>query len=257
MNPECTVVIPVYNREMYIERTIRSVLDQTYPNFEVIVVDDGSTDKSVAILRDLAERDPRMIVVQNDKNRGVAETRNRGIQMAKGRYIALLDSDDLWLENKLSQQIQLMKDKAAQLVFCSYGFLDREGRSIGETFRVPLEVHLNQLLKRNVISCSTVLGERQLFLDHPFNKKFYHEDLVAWVDMLGECKVAYGIQEELAQLTIASSGKSADKLLCARERWRIYREHMQMNGLRAGYYFVHYVLHSVVKYRPLRRGLSQ
>lgn len=257
MNPECSVVIPVYNRERYIERTIRSVLDQTYPSFEIIAVDDGSTDQSLAILEALAQGDPRILVIQNEKNQGVAETRNRGIQLARGRCIALLDSDDLWLKDKLSRQMALMQEKSARLVYCEYGFLDRAGKDLGERFAVPTEVRFNQLLKRNVISCSTVLGDRQLFLDHPFNKKYYHEDLVAWVDMLKECNVAYGVQEELAKLTIASTGKSADKLLCARERWRIYREHLNMNWWHAGYYFVHYALNSVVKYRPIRKGLSQ
>lgn len=257
MNPECSVVIPVYNREQYIVRTIRSVLDQTFPNFEIIAVDDGSTDQSLNILHGLAQGDPRILVIQNERNLGVAETRNRGIQLARGRVIALLDSDDIWLKDKLSLQMDLVKENGARLVFCEYGFLDREGKELGERFPVPAEVHFNQLLKRNVISCSTVLGDRQLFLDHPFNKKFYHEDLVAWVDMLKECNVAYGVQEELAKLTIASTGKSADKLLCARERWRIYREHLKMNWWHAGYYFVHYALNSIIKYRPIRKGLSQ
>jgi teichuronic acid biosynthesis glycosyltransferase TuaG len=255
MAPQCSVIIPVYNRETYIQRTLDSVLHQTFQDIELIVVDDGSTDGSYDIVLRAAQQDPRVHPFRNDKNMGVAETRNRGIRQATGEYIALLDSDDIWLENKLHTQMNHIREKGCRLAYCGYGFFDKDGHRIGNTFQVPPTVNVNQLLKRNVISCSTVLGERSLFLAHPFDKVYYHEDLVAWISMLQECGEACGIDEELAEITIMKSSKSGDKWRCAKQRWRVYRDHLRMGGLRSLYYFVHYAFFSVVKYRPMRRDL--
>ncbi|MBF7097332.1 glycosyltransferase family 2 protein [Alkalibacter mobilis] len=255
MIPKCSVVVPVYNREDFIEKTLNSVLDQTYKELELIVVDDCSTDRSYEIVKEIANRDPRVVLIKNDVNMGVADTRNIGIQKSSGKYVALLDSDDLWLDNKLEIQINHIEEKGCSLAYCGYGFFDKEGNRIGDTFHVPETVNLNQLLKRNVISCSTVLGERQLFINHKFDKRYYHEDLVAWISMLKECGTAYGVLDELAEITIMKGSKSGNKLKCAKERWKVYRDYLDMRMPLAVYYFLNYAYFSVAKYRPIRKDL--
>lgn len=255
MEPLCSVVIPLYNRENYIEKTIKSVLNQSFKDFELIIVDDCSTDRSYQIAKEFAEQDPRIVLKGNKVNKGVADSRNFGIETAAGKYIALLDSDDVWLENKLEAQIDHIQKTGCRLVYCSYGYFDREGNRIGDSFQVPETVNLDQLLKRNVISCSTALGEKELFLNNKFDKRYFHEDLVAWISMLKECGTACGLTEELAELTIMRGSKSGNKMNAAKERWKIYREYLKMNLPSALYYFMNYTYFSLVKYRPIRKDL--
>ncbi|QSX09600.1 glycosyltransferase family 2 protein [Alkalibacter rhizosphaerae] len=255
MSPQCSVVIPVYNREEYIERTLRSILNQTFKDIEVIVIDDASTDQSWNKIQEVARQDPRIRTYRNKTNAGVAETRNRGICLAEGKYVALLDSDDVWVKDKLQRQMAQIKETGCRISYCGYGFFDKDGNRIGDTFHVPASVDLQRLLKRNVISCSTVVGETTLFRSHPFDKSYYHEDLVAWISMLQECKRACGVPEELAEITIMKGSRSGNKWTCARHRWKIYRDFLKMGRIRGLYYFMNYAYYSVVKYRPIRKEL--
>jgi len=256
MGPHCSVVIPVYNSETTIKQAVESVLNQTYADFELIVVDDGSSDHSFEMLKNLAKRDGRIRLLKNQENRGVAFARNRGIEASIGKYLALLDSDDLWLPDKLDRQISFMEKKECPLSHCSYGFIDHEGNLLGKMFCVPQQIDLPGLLKRNVISCSTVMGDRELFLKHPFNQEYYHEDFVEWIDLMRECKQSLGIERELARIRIMNGSRSGDKRNSARQRWRVYREYMNMGTLQAAYYYINYVFFSLLKYRTLRKGLA-
>lgn len=253
--PECTVIIPVYNSERFIEKTVRSVLNQTFVDFELIAIDDCSTDQSYEILLTLAKSDGRIRVFRNESNCGAAKTRNIGLDLAQGEYIALLDSDDLWLPEKLAAQIAFAREKKAILTYCSYGFIDKEDKNIGSTFLVPASADLKTLLKRNIISCSTVLAKREFFLRHKFNDRYYHEDFVAWIDMLRDCKVAYGWEPELAKIRIMRGTRSGDKLNSAKHRWRVYRKHLQMGVPKTLYYYLNYLFYSLIKYRKLKKEL--
>ncbi|HAE61826.1 MAG TPA: glycosyl transferase [Eubacteriaceae bacterium] len=256
MTPICSVVIPVYNRENYIAQTLESVRKQSFSDIEIILIDDCSTDGSYDLMRELSKADHRISVYKNEKNLGVADTRNKGVALARGKYIALLDSDDIWLYDKLEKQMNHLKEKDCRLSYCSYGFIDKNGNDIGGVFKVPSSIDLGGLLKRNVISCSTVLAERELFEKYPFNKTYYHEDLVEWINMLKECKVSYGYTKELAKIRIMKGSKSGDKLNAAKQRWLIYRNHMDMNLVVSSFYFLNYALFSAIKYRSIRKDLK-
>jgi glycosyltransferase involved in cell wall biosynthesis len=255
MLPQCSVVIPVYNREDYITQTVESVLEQSFSDFEILLIDDCSTDGSYDLLKGLERKDERIKVYKNKVNLGVAETRNKGVSLSRGKYIALLDSDDIWLKDKLKKQMAHINDKECRISYCSYGFIDRNGNDIGGVFQVPPYIDLSGLLKRNVISCSTVLAERELFEKYPFNKDYYHEDLVEWINMLKECKISYGYTGKLAKIRIMKGSKSGDKANAAKQRWLIYRNHMEMGLLASSFYFFNYALFSAIKYRSIRKDL--
>lgn len=255
MNIKCSVIIPVFNCEEFIEETVESVLKQTLEEIEIILIDDYSTDKSFEIMKKISEKDQRIKIYKNESNCGVALTRNKGIDLSSGRYIALLDSDDVWLPDKLEKQLNDLKIKDCKISYCSYGFIDREGNNLGFDFIVPSTVNLTKILSKSVISCSTVVAERELFLRHKFKTDYYHEDFVLWIDMLKDCKIAFGLTEVLAAIRIMRSSRSGDKVNSARQRWIVYRKYLNLNLFRSAYHYLIYMILSIKKYRKLRKVL--
>ena len=166
--PLITVVMPNYNGHRFVEQAIDSVLNQTYPNFELLVVDDCSKDDSLQLVQQKAQSDDRIRVIVLEHNTGVANARNVGIKEAKGKFIALLDNDDLWTEDKLERQLALA-NKGADIVYCSYDFIDEQNNSIKKPFVVPQQTNFNKMLASSVISCSTSFIKTELMQEHPFN----------------------------------------------------------------------------------------
>ena len=156
MEPVVSVVMPAYNAEKYIEEAIHSVQAQTMTNWELIVIDDGSKDKTGGIIRGIAKKDCRIRYIKNETNVGVAKTRNTGISISRGQYVALLDSDDLWYPEKLEKQLVLAEESDADVVYCSYVLVNEMGEKCGRDFLVPETITLDGMLKKSVISCSTI-----------------------------------------------------------------------------------------------------
>ena len=155
--PLITVVMPNYNGHRFVEQAIDSVLNQTYQNFELLVVDDCSKDDSLQLIQRKAQSDKRIRVIALEHNAGVANVRNRGIKEAKGKYIALLDNDDLWTKDKLERQLAIA-ERGADIVYCSYDFIDEQNKTIKKPFIVPQQTNFNKMLASSVISCSSVCG---------------------------------------------------------------------------------------------------
>lgn len=246
--PMVSVVIPAYNAERYLEDTVRSVLRQTYQDFEIILVDDCSTDGTLALAERLAKEDSRITVVQNPRNQGVAETRNRGIRQASGAYIALLDSDDVWTLEKLEKQVEMLTRRNADGVYCSYDFMDEGGRPIGKPFLVPEETSFRDMLVESVISCSTLIIKAGALKAHPFNNQYYHEDYVLWLELLQAGYTFCGVKDVLAHYRQVAGSRSNDKCNAAKKRWMIYRDYLKLPLLRSLWYFGGYAFHAVKKY---------
>ncbi|HEY5588810.1 MAG TPA: glycosyltransferase family 2 protein [Candidatus Paceibacterota bacterium] len=247
----CSVIIPVYNSEKYLEMTIKSVIVQTYADIEIVIIDDCSTDSSYDVIKKWGAADSRIRILRNEKKLGVAETRNKGIETALGEYIALLDSDDIWLPEKLEKQISFMEEKCCSLSYCSYDLINSTDNIFGEPFLVPKMANLSALLKNNFLSCSTIIVRREFFLNHLFSSEYYHEDYVVWLSMLKECKIVYGINEVLAKYRVMKGTRSANKIKSAKERWKIYRDLLKMNVFVSIYFFAFYVYKSLKKYKKI------
>jgi len=243
-----SVVIPAYNAEKYIEKTVRSVLKQTYTNFEVVIVDDCSTDGTFAIIQALAKEDARIKCYQNEKNSGVSITRNHAIERAKGNYVALLDADDLWMETKLEKQVKLAQETNAQIVYCSYAFVDENDKEILRPFIVPLTTNYEATLGKSVISCSTAMIERQLFETYKFEPDVYHEDYVLWLKMLKDNVKAVGDKDVLANYRLMEGTRSANKINSAIKRWQVYRKSMKMPFVKSAVAMIKYVINGLIKY---------
>lgn len=246
-SPYITVVMPNYNGHRFVEQAIDSVLAQTYHNFELVVVDDCSKDDSLQLINQKAQNDSRIRIIALEKNSGVANARNVGIKAAKGEYIALLDNDDLWTEDKLERQV-VIAERGADIVYCSYNFIDEQNNEIKKPFIVPKQTNFNKMLASSVISCSTSLIKTELMQAHPFNPEFYHEDYVLWMELLRVCPTAYGDEKVLMHYRQVTGSRSNKKSNAAKERWNTYRKALNLNLVTSAWAFVRYAVNGVMKY---------
>ena len=247
--PVVSVIMPAYNAERFIEEAIRSVITQTVTDWELLVLDDGSTDDTAQIARKLAEEDSRIRFLPNKSNMGVARTRNRGFDLCRGQYVALLDSDDIWLPEKLEKQLVLAQTTGADVVYCSYGIMDETGRKLCDDFFVPPAVDFDQFLSRSVISCSTALLSKKIVDQYRFVADFYHEDLVLWLQLLQDGYQARGVETVLAKYRVMQGTRAANKFKSALNRWRIYRRHLGLPMGRSLSLLVEYALMGIKKYK--------
>ena len=250
--PLVSVILPAYNAEAFLEATVRSVMAQTVCDWELIILDDGSRDSTCAIAQRLAEQDSRIRLLPNECNMGVARTRNRGIRLSRGAYVALLDSDDLWEPQKLQQQLEMLEKTGADLCYTAYAIIGSQGEKVKPDYRVPDKVTFQKLLKENVIGCSTVLLRGQVARENPFKTEFFHEDYVLWLQLLQAGHKAVGCTETLTRWRYLDGSRSFNKKKAARNRWRIYREYLQLPLFKSAWLMGHYVAASLKKY--LRRG---
>lgn len=214
-----SVIMPAYNAVAYIEQAIRSVMNQTFTNWELIVIDDGSTDETCAIVQRLMAEDHRIQLVQNSANMGVARTRNRGLDLCHGDYVALLDCDDVWLPNKLEAQLALANESGADILYCSYGIIDENGASRCDDFIVPETITYHEALAYSVMSCSTAMLSRRVVDNYRFRTDYYHEDLVLWLELLRDGYSAAGVTDVLAHYRVSPHSRASNKIKSAARRW--------------------------------------
>ena len=250
-----SVVMPAYNAVRTLEESVRSVLAQTDPDWELIVLDDCSTDDTWALIEQLAALDSRIRPVRNERNCGVGLTRNRGVSLARGDWVAFLDSDDLWTPDKLSKQRALLERyPETGLFYTGSGFLTAAGEKLDYVLHVPETIERRELLKQNLISCSSVLAKRELLLRCPMESgRNLHEDFVAWLRILETEPVARGLDEPLLLYRRAENSKSSNKLHAAKMNWNAYRA-AGLGVPERLYYMLWYALRGVKKYTALRRA---
>ena len=248
-----SIIMAAYNAEKTIEQAINSVLSQTYTDFELLVVNDCSKDRTVELVKDIVAKDSRVRLISNVKNSGVSYTRKHGLEEAKGDWIAILDSDDAWEPEKLEKQIELQRRTNADLLFTGSAFMDSEGHPIDWYLHAPKEVTYRQLLKQNVLSNSSALVRKELYAKHYAIGDGMHEDFAIWLSILKKGTKAYGVDEPLLIYRIAKSSKSGNKVKAARMNWNTYR-YVGLNLMEAIYYECWYIFNGIRKYRNLRNN---
>ncbi|WP_205780548.1 glycosyltransferase family 2 protein [Mucilaginibacter limnophilus] len=243
-----SIITAAYNCAPYIQQTIRSVQSQTYENWEMIIVDDSSTDDTLEFVKAEAEKDNRIKYLVNERNLGAAKSRNRGIEMARGKYLTFLDGDDLWLPGFISTSLIYMKRHDYSFVFSSYRRKDEELNPLYEDFIVPARVNYNSLLKTCPISCLTA------FIDIERTGKFFmpdipkRQDYGLWLSILKKIGNAYGIQEPLAVYRIRKNSLSRNKYKAMLYVWKVYRDVEKINIFYSSYLMVNYVINGMIKY---------
>ncbi|WP_051593531.1 glycosyltransferase family 2 protein [Achromobacter sp. DH1f] len=242
--PSVSIVMPAYNAQRYIKIAIDSVLGQTFKDWELLVVDDCSSDDTGKYVLDY--QDERIRYIKNPQNLGVAQTRNRAIEAALGKYIAFLDSDDVWLPQKLAAQVALL-EKGATISYGSYVRITEDGRPLA-TVAVPKSLCYGDMLKSNFIGHLTGIYRKDRLPELRFESGG-HEDYVFWlraVKMAGEIHAALP-GTPLAYYRVVKNSLSSNKGKAMRWQWKIYRNVLKLSLLRSAYYFVFYVFNALRK----------
>ncbi|WAJ24553.1 glycosyltransferase family 2 protein [Lacrimispora xylanolytica] len=247
-----SIIMPAYNAERYIEESIKSVLSQTYIDWELIIVDDCSQDQTPLICENYTAHYKNIHYFRNQSNKGVAESRNRGVALSQGDWIAFIDSDDCWHSQKLELQLALAVEKQALFIFTGSSFINDNSESLDYYLSVPSVIYYKELLKQNVISCSSVLIYKKLLLCYPMeNGSRMHEDFAAWLKVLKNEKIgAFGINQPLLIYRISSTSKSGNKIKAGIMTYRVYR-HIGVSIIPAIYYWICYFFLSLNKYKHL------
>lgn len=243
--PLVSVIMPVYCGEAYIEQAVDSVLEQKVP-LEIIVVDDCSTDKTSQVLRKYEDLE-EFHYYRNEKNMGAAQSRNFGVKMAKGEYVAYLDADDWWDKNKLRKQLELLEATHGVISSTGRELMHPDGTTTGKTIGVKQQVTYKDLLRHNSINCSSVVIRREVALEFPMCYDQSHEDYITWLKVLRKYKYCIGIDKPYLKCRLSEGGKSRNKLKSAKMTFRVYR-YMGYDLLHSCLYFISYAIHGVLKY---------
>ena len=244
-----SIITPTFNSEKYISETIQSVQNQTHQNWEMILVDDYSSDETVAVIKDFIEKDKRIQLHQLQSNSGPAVARNKGIENVSGKYMTFLDADDIWFEDFIENSIKTIQETGIHFVFSSYKRSDENLNFIYSDFIVPQKVTYTDILKSNSISCLTAfldieaLGKKSM----PLIRK--RQDMGLWLQYLKEIPFAYGIQEPKAIYRIRENSLSRNKSNLLKYQWQFYREVEKLNVFQSTYYMLHWMYRGFMKYR--------
>lgn len=244
--------MPVYNAEKYIKKSVDSVLNQTVKIFELIIIDDCSTDKTVDIINEMYSNNSTIKFYRNEKNMGVSKTRNKGLDLAQGEYVAFLDADDMWYPNKLKYQLAFMQINT-HIDFCytSYDIIDANDDLL-RAYKIKSTIlKLNSLLKENPIGCSTVFAKAAIFQDNKFKERHLHEDYILWLELCKNQVILHGIPDVLVKYRYQKNSISGNKIKSAKEKWMILRQVEQLNIFKSAYCFILYAYKGLIKYRNI------
>ena len=250
--PQVSVIMPAYNAEKTIRQAIESILNQTYTDFELIVINDCSKDGTADIIEELASKDSRIVYLQNPKNSGVSATRNYGVSEAKGKWIAFLDSDDMWRCDKLEKQLAVLNSHTdAVLGYTASAFISANGESSAYIMEAEDKTTYKTLLKKNLISCSSAMVKTEIMKNIKMPNDAMHEDYYVWLTILKEHKYAYGVNEPLLIYRLSENSKSANRLKSAKMLFNSYTA-VGYTKIVAFMLMLRYTYHSISKRHKIK-----
>ena len=241
-----SIIIPVYNAEKFIGKTIESVLNQTYKNWEMLIFNDKSKDDSLKIIKKYSEKDERIKVVDSKENVGVVAARNKLIEIATGEFIAFLDADDYWKQNKLEKQIKFMRKNNALISCTEYTRVTEDEKEINDIIIKEI-ITYEDMLKNNYLGCLTVVYNANKLGKRYFKERKKNEDYVLWLEIVKETKIIFGLKENLAFYRVLNNSRSSNKIKVAKDRWEVYRKIERLSLLKSIYYFLQYVIRALKK----------
>lgn len=247
MDKLVSIITPCYNSEKYIEATISSVLAQTYNHWEMIIVDDVSTDKSVEIITTFIKKDARIKLYKLSENSGAGVARNKAIELAEGNFIAFLDSDDLWLPNKLALQINFMVQNNYTISHTSYNVINDVGKNVNKIINSKRILDYKDMLYANKIGCLTAIYNKDALgkVYMPIIRK--RQDYALWLKLLKKEQFAYGLPKVLASYRERKNAISNNKIEMLKWNWRLYRDIEKLSYFRATYYILSNIINKIVK----------
>jgi len=242
-----SIITPCHNGSKFIGQSINSVFQQTFLDWELLIVDDCSTDDSLEVIYLLVGNNSKVKVIPLKEKVGAAEARNIALRNAHGRYIAFLDSDDIWSPNKLERQLTFMVSNDYSFSYTAYGLMNEDGKRLNKTINVPKKIGYHEYLKNTIIGCLTVIIDKQKV--GPFempNIKSSH-DMALWLHILKKGFIAYGLNEELAFYRIVSNSNTAKKTKAALDVWYVYRRIEKLPILYSSICFLGYAFNALKK----------
>lgn len=247
MSALVSIITPSYNSARFINECVNSVFEQTYTNWELIIVDDASYDNSKELISDIAATDNRIKFVFLTENIGVAGARNIALEKSKGRYIAFLDSDDVWKKEKLTNQIHFMQSYDISFSFSSYEPMSENGVEIFKEIKVPMKIDYNSFLKNTIIGCLTVVLDKDKIGDFKMPNLRTSQDMALWLSIMRGGVIAYGIQKSLAYYRIVTDSNTSNKFKVIVGVWEIYRIEEGFGYMKSIWCFLNYALNAVKK----------
>lgn len=236
-----SIITPAFNSEKYILQTIASVREQTHKNWEMIIIDDGSTDKTVSLIEEIQKDENRIILLCLDENGGPGIARNEGLKLAKGKYISFLDADDLWLPKKLEIQLKFLKSKNLHFTFSFYDCIDEDGNLLGKRITAPNPLTYKDLLSSNFIGNLTGIYDADFFGKLPVSPIRRRQDWMLWLDILKKIKVAYPVPDSLAQYRIRKDSISNSKILLLKYNFQVYHKFLGKNAMISVFYMINFL----------------
>ena len=247
-NPLVSIITPSFNSEKFIAETIQSVQNQTYQNWEMIIVDDGSADQTKEIIENLMKDDSRIQFFPLLKNGGPAKARNIAINQAKGKYMTFLDADDIWFPDFIENSIKTILKTGIYFVFSSYRRSNENLEFVYSDFIVPKKVIYTDILKTNSISCLTAFIDIAVLGKKSMPEITKRQDMGLWLKYLKEIPFAYGIQETKAIYRIRENSLSRNKANLLKYQWQFYRKIEHLSVLESTYYMFQWMIRGFIKY---------
>lgn len=248
-NKTVSVITPVYNAARFIVGTVESAATQTYKDIEIVLVDDCSKDNSAEIITELQKKYPNIVCHKQEKNQGAAVARNTALNLAKGRYVAFLDSDDLWLPEKIERQLALMKQKECPFCYAAIDFMDEEGNIIKGKRNIQETCDYKYLLHNTIIATSTVVIDRNVMGDFHMPLRRGGQDYATWLMLLRNGTVARGINEVLSHYRISSGSLSSNKWKSIKQVWQIQTHDEGINKVKAIWHVCCFIWNALKKYK--------
>lgn len=242
-----SVIIPVYNKEKYLEQSIKSIINQSYNDWEIILVDDCSTDNSATIISKYTAEYPNVIYQKQEKNSGAAVARNTGLTLAKGRFAAFLDADDEWLPKKLEKQLAFMKGKNAVISCTALECIDEDGTPLSLVRPVIKEIDYNFLLKNTMIATSTVIVDRGQIGDFQMPLRRKGQDYATWLKLLRKGDKCYGLNEVLTKYRVMNDSLSSNKWSSIKQVWEIQTINEGINKCMASINICFFIFNAIKK----------
>ena len=250
MHPTVSIITPMYNNKFVIKETVQSIINQTYQNWELLLIDDCSTDGSVKAVEPFTKADQRIKLFKHSENKGAAEARNLGTKMAKGQYIAFLDADDLWVDNKLMLQLEQLKH-STDICFGSYEWIDANGQSLKKRVNALKTLTYKKILKANYIGNLTGIYNAEV-LGKIYTKDLKkRQDWLLWIEALRRSdRPAIGLPNTLAYYRNSEGSLSSNKLGLIKHNFNVYRKGLGFSFLKSCVFLLQFLYeHTLVKKR--------
>ena len=243
VNHIVSVITPSYNSERFIQQTVESVINQTYQNWELIIIDDTSTDNTAEIVNQFCDKFPNIHLIRNTKNRGAAISRNKGVKAAKGSFIAFLDADDLWKPDKLEKQMEFMLKHQIKVCFSSYDLMDESGKLLNKTIEALPNLTYKKFLKCNYIGNLTgIYNAKKLGKIYAPNLR-KRQDWLMWLEVVKQSnKPTLGMKESLAVYRVRQNSMSSNKLNLVKYNYLVYRKGLGFSFIKSLYRLIRFFI---------------